>query len=51
MRHAVYPHLAPIAEEFIAAPATHAYVERRFSICGQCTNGRRNGMSASLEMR
>ncbi|XP_065681394.1 zinc finger BED domain-containing protein 4-like [Hydra vulgaris] len=51
MRRAVYPHIAPLAEDLIAAPATQAYVERLFSICGLLTNGRRNRMSASLEMR
>ena len=49
IRHAVYPHLAPIAEDLIAAPATQAYVERLFSIYGLFTNGQRNQISASLE--
>nr|XP_047122573.1 zinc finger BED domain-containing protein 4-like [Hydra vulgaris] len=51
MRRAVYLHIAPLAENLIAAPATQAYVERLFSICGLLTKGRKNRMSASLEMR
>ena len=51
IRRAVHPYLAPIAEDLIAAPSTQAYVERLSSICGLFTNGRRNRVSASLEMR
>ena len=35
----------------LAAPASQAYVERIFSVCGLLTAGRRNRMSKSLEMR
>ena len=50
-REAVYTKLAPIAEDLVAAPASEAYVERIFSVCGMLTVGRRNRMSKSLEMR
>ena len=51
IRHTIYPHLPPIAEDLIAAPATQAYVEKFFSICGLFINGQRNRMSATLEMQ
>ena len=41
----------PLAEDLLAAPASQAYVERVFSLCGLITAGRRNRMSQSLEMR
>jgi hypothetical protein len=50
-RHAVYKDLAPLAEDLLAAPASQAYVERIFSVCGLLTAGRRNRMQKSLEMR
>ena len=34
-RHTTYPRLAPLAEDLIAAPASQAYVERIFSLCGE----------------
>ena len=34
-RHTIYPQLAPLAEDMIAAPASQAYVERIFSLCGE----------------
>jgi len=43
--------LAPLAEDFLAAPASQAFVERIFSVCGLMTTGRRNRMCKSLEMR
>jgi hypothetical protein len=46
-----YKLLAPIAEDLIAAPASQAYVERIFSLCGLLTAGRRNRMTKNLEMR
>jgi len=33
-RQAAYPLLAPLAQDFLAAPASQAYVERVFSTCG-----------------
>ena len=50
-RRLVYPILAPLAEDLLAAPASQAYVERIFSVCGLFTAGRRNRMGKSLEMR
>jgi len=50
-RSAVYPRLAPLAEDLISAPASQAFVERIFSLCGMLTAGRRNRMEKSLEMR
>ena len=54
LRRPVYPMLAPLAEDLLAAPAMRvlqAYVERIFSVCGMLTAGRRNRMDKSLEMR
>lgn len=46
-----YKILAPIAQDLICAPASQAFVERVFSLCGILTAGRRNQMSKSLQMR
>jgi len=43
--------LADLALDLLAAPASQAYIERVFSVCGMLTHGRRNRMSTSLEMR
>lgn len=48
---AVYSLLAPLAEDIVTAPASQAYVERIFSVCGLLTAGRRNRMKKSLGMR
>jgi len=45
-----YTKLAPIAQGLLSAPASQAYVERIFSLCGLLTAGRRNRMKQSLEM-
>jgi len=50
-RRPSYDLLAPLAEDLIAAPASQAYVERIFSLCGLLTAGHRNRMSKNLEMR
>jgi len=50
-RQAVFPTLTPIAQDLMAAPASQAYVERIFSVCGLLSHGNRNCMSKSLEMR
>lgn len=50
-RRKVYPQLTPIAEDLVSAPASQAFVERIFSVCGMLTTGRRNRMEKSLEMR
>jgi hypothetical protein len=50
-RRKVYPLLSPLAEDLVSAPASQAFVERIFSVCGMLTAGRRNRMEKSLEMR
>jgi len=50
-RRVVYPQLAALAEDLVSAPASQAFVERIFSVCGMLTAGRRNRMENSLEMR
>jgi hypothetical protein len=50
-RRAVYPLLSSLAEDLVTAPASQAFVERIFSVCGLFTAGRRNRMEKSLEMR
>ena len=50
-RSVVYPLLAPVALDLISAPASQAYVERIFSLCGMLTAGCRNRMEKSLQMR
>ena len=47
----VYPRLAPLVQDLINAPASQAFVERIFSVCGLLTEGRRNRMTKSLEIR
>jgi hypothetical protein len=51
LRHASYNLLAPLAEDLLSAPASQAYVERIFSVCGWLTAGRRNRLTKNLEMR
>ena len=46
-----YPLLAPLAEDLIGAPASEAYVERVFSVCGELTTGKRNRLTKNLEAR
>ena len=43
--------IAPLALDLIGAPASQAYFERIFSLCGILTSGRRNAMKKSLAMR
>jgi len=50
-REQSYPLLAPIALDLISAPASEAYVERVFSVCGDLCAGKRNRMSVNLEQR
>jgi len=40
-----------VALDLISAPASQAFVERLFSVCGTLATGRRNGMRKSLRMR
>jgi hypothetical protein len=46
-----YDKLAPVALDILSAPASQAYVERIFSVCGILTTGRRNRMEKSLVTR
>jgi len=46
-----YAYLANTALDLLAAPASQACVECVFSVCGLLTQGRRNKMTKSLEMR
>ena len=46
-----YPLLAPLAQGLLSAPASEAYVERVFSVCGELTAGKRNRLTKSLEKR
>lgn len=50
-RRACNSSLSQVAEDLLAAPASQAFVERIFSLCGILTTGRRNRMDKSLEMR
>ena len=38
-REAVYPNLAPVALDLFSAPASQAFVERIFSLCGLLSSG------------
>ena len=49
-RQAMYHSLVPLALDLLSAPASEAYVERIFSLCGMLTAGRRNQLK-NLEMR
>jgi len=47
-----YPLLAPLAQDLLSVPASEAYVERVFSVCGEeLTAGKRNRLTKSLEKR
>ena len=50
-RQVQYEKLAPVALDILASPASQAYVERIFSVCGMLTTGRRNRMQKSLATR
>jgi hAT family C-terminal dimerisation region len=45
----VYPRLAPVAMDLVSAPASEAYCERVFSVCGELCNGKMNRLSVNLE--
>ena len=50
-RQAAYSLLVPLAQDLVAAaPASQAYVERVFSVCGWLTAGRRNRLSKNLQL-
>ena len=46
-----YAFLAPLAEDFISAPAPQAYVERVFSVYGDLCCRKRNRATKCLERR
>ncbi len=50
-RSKVSPVLSAIALDLVTAPASEAFVERIFSLCGQLTTGKRNRMSKTLERK
>lgn len=50
-RETGYPLLSKVALDLISAPASQAYTERMFSVCGDLTAGKRNRMTRSLERR
>lgn len=50
-QRSLLPLLTPIAEDLLSAPASQAYVERIFSLCGMLSSARRNRMTKSLEIR
>ena len=50
-REAIYSRLAPVALDLVSAPATQAFVERIFSMCGLLLSGLRNRTTTSLEQR
>ena len=50
-RVVIYGDLAFVALDMVSAPASQAYVERIFSVCGILTAGRRNRMAKSLSGR
>jgi len=44
-----YPLSAPLAQDLLSAPASEAYVERVFSVCGELTAGKRNRLTKGPE--
>jgi len=46
-----FPVLSPLALDLLSAPASEAYAERIFSVCGELTNGKLNRTSKNLERR
>jgi len=47
----IYDKLCLIAQDILAAPASQAYLERGFSVCGLLTAGRTNIMGATENAR
>ena len=47
----LYSWLAPVAEDFVRAPASQALRGAYFSVCGILCSGRRSSMQQLLEMR
>ena len=50
-RKMMYTNLALFAEDLVSAPASQAFVERIFSLCGMLCAGRRNRTNKNLEMK
>jgi len=50
-RMAIYKLIGPLALDLLSVPASQAFVNRIFSLCGLTTAGRRNRMEKSLQMR
>ena len=50
-RLAICQKLAPVGLDVLAAPASQAYVERLYLVCGLLSSGRRNRMTRSLTVR
>jgi hypothetical protein len=48
-REQIYPKLASLAEDIVSAPASEAYCERIFSVCGNFCSGKRNRTSVNIE--
>jgi len=46
-----FPSLVPFAQDMLAAPASQAYVERVFSVCGHLTAGKRYRLCKKLANR
>lgn len=46
-----FPALYEIAQDFVSAPASQAYSERVFSLCGDLSDRKRNRVSTNLEKR
>jgi hypothetical protein len=46
-----YSLIAPLAMDLLALPASQAYVERVFSVCGDLCARKRNRMCRNLEQR
>ena len=51
MNEIKYLLLAPLAQDLLSAPASEAYVEFVFSVCGKLTAGKRNRLMKGLEKR
>jgi len=47
-RESVYSRLSRLGQDLVAAPASQAYVERLFSLCGELTAGMRNRTTVTL---
>jgi len=50
-RQAMYHSVVPLTLDLLLVPASEAYVEHIFFLCGMLTAGRRNQLKKNLEMR